>query len=197
MQEQSIRPRTSATRKYLSLAILLSASLALAACSSDDDSDDSDDAGSELIDTPLESPIDADAEGDSNIDPTSSQFNPNLVVVNFALDSAITVPPATGAVGASGEAGFSVDTETGVIAGTTTVSGTTGPATMAHIHVGGPEDAGPILITLVANDDRTVWTVPERAVLDAVAIDEFNNGRLYVNVHTCLLYTSPSPRDRG
>lgn len=178
-----MRPGTTGTGKYLSLAIVFAASLALAACSSDDDSDD---AGNDLAGMPVENPIDAEGEGDSTIDPGGSQFNPNLVVVNFSLDSTITVPPATGAGSASGEAGFSVDTDTGVIAGTTTVSGTSGPATVAHIHVGGPGEAGPILIALDPNDDRTVWTVPEGAVLDAVAIDEFNNGRLYVNVHTDL-----------
>lgn len=176
-----MKPRTSPVRKLSSLAVVFAASLVLAACSSDDDSDD---AGDELTDTPIDNPVENVDEGDANMDPGGSELNPNLMVVNFALDSASTVPPATGADGATGEASFSVDTATGTVAGSATVSGTSGTPTAAHIHLGGAGEAGDVLIGLDPNEDSTVWTVPEGAVLDAVGIDAFNNGRLYINVHT-------------
>ena len=56
--------------------------------------------------------------------------------------------------------------------------------TMAHIHEGAVGDAGPILITMEPSEDGTVWSIPENATLDAAGIEAFENGNLYVNVHT-------------
>ena len=104
--------------------------------------------------------------------------------VAVTLDPASTVPPAVGADDAAGTGEFTVDTETGAISGSVTVSGTTGVPTVAHIHDGAPGVAGPILIPLDSNDDGTVWTIPEGAALDAAGIEAFEQGNLYINVHT-------------
>ena len=55
---------------------------------------------------------------------------------------------------------------------------------MAHVHQGAVGEAGPVLITMVPNDDGTVWSMPENAALDAAGIQAFLDGNLYINVHT-------------
>jgi len=107
----------------------------------------------------------------------------NVETVSFSLNSQITVPPAN-VDGASGDATISVDTETGAVSGSVTVSGLTGMATAAHIHAGGPGVAGPIVVNMESNADGTVWTVAEGEALDAEAIALFAAGDLYINVHT-------------
>ena len=104
--------------------------------------------------------------------------------VSVALDTASTEPAAEGADDAAGTGQFTVDTETGAIAGSVEVAGTTGVPTMAHIHQGAPGVAGPVLIALEPNESSTVWTVPDGAALDAAGIEAYENGELYVNVHT-------------
>ncbi|MDB3935271.1 CHRD domain-containing protein [Granulosicoccus sp.] len=104
--------------------------------------------------------------------------------VAVTLDSSSTVPVAQGADDATGSGSFTVDTETGAISGSVTVSGTTGVPTVAHIHEGAPGEAGAILIPLESSNNGTVWTVPEGAALDQPGIEAFENGTLYVNVHT-------------
>jgi len=96
------------------------------------------------------------------------------------LDSAA----AEGAEDAAGEGSFDVDTETGAISGSVTVSGTSGEPTMAHIHQGAVGATGPVLITLVGTENNTVWTVPDGETLDAPGIAAFEAEELYVNVHT-------------
>ena len=44
--------------------------------------------------------------------------------------------------------------------------------------------AGDILITMEGNEDATVWTIPEGSALDAAGIQNFNDGLLYINLHT-------------
>jgi len=51
----------------------------------------------------------------------------NDAVVDLTLDSASTVPPATGADAASGTGSFTINRDTGAVSGSVTVSGTTGP----------------------------------------------------------------------
>jgi hypothetical protein len=130
---------------------------------------------------------DGNADGDGNGDGESSggdsELNPNLETISVALDSATTVPPAN-VDGATGQGSFSVDTETGAIGGSVTVSGTSGQPSAAHIHSGAAGVAGPIVVNLTGNDDGTVWTVPDGEALDADGIALFEAGELYVNVHT-------------
>lgn len=167
------------TPRKSALAVMVAASLGLAACSSNDDNGVSDILdGDDNDDTTLVT------DGDDDSD-DQSELNPNLVVLdNLELRSDITVPPAVGAENATGTGSISVDTETGAIAGSVTVEGTTGPITVAHIHMGAVGEAGGILVTLESNDDGTVWSVPEGEALDAPGIELFNDGLLYINLHT-------------
>ena len=121
-------------------------------------------------------PVDDDSAGDAPASDSGTQ-------IAFSLNSAITVPPAN-VDGASGEAHFTIDTETGAISGSVTVEGLTGQATAAHIHSGTPGEAGPVVVGLESNDDGTVWSLPESAALDADALALLEMGNLYVNVHT-------------
>jgi len=148
----------------MAFAGVVAMSVLISACSSSDD--ESTDAGAET------------STGDE------SELNPNLSTFSVILDSASTVPPAVNAEGASGEGSFSVDTSTGAISGSVTVSGTTGTPTIAHIHRGGPGDMDVAIITMIPSEENTVWTVPADAVLDTPDLELFNNGELYVNVHT-------------
>lgn len=105
------------------------------------------------------------------------------VTLDLTLSPDVTVPPAN-APGASGTGSITVDTSTGAISGSVTVSGTTGQPTVAHVHVGGVGEAGPVLISLDSNEDGSVWSFPAGSALDAVGIEDFLNGNLYINVHT-------------
>lgn len=182
--------------KTAQLASIFAMSLSLAACGSNDDDDDggtvtpptgeettdgsgTGDGGDSTGDNTGDNTGDGDGDGGTG----DSELNPNLETISIALDSTSTVPPAN-VDGATGNGSFSVDTETGALAGSVTVSGTTGQPTVAHIHNGGPGVAGPIVISLDANEDGTVWTAPEGATLDAAGIALFEAGELYVNVHT-------------
>jgi len=139
------------------LASVLALSVGLAACSSNDD----------------------DAGGDSG-----DSGDGNIVSIAVILDPTLTVPPATGADNATGSGEFTVNTLTGAISGSVTVSGTTGPATVAHIHQGAVGESGPRVIDLDGSEDASTWTVGEGEALDAPGIQAFNDGLLYVNVHT-------------
>ncbi len=105
------------------------------------------------------------------------------ITLDLTLSPDITVPPAD-APGASGTGSITVNTSTGAISGSVTVSSTTGQPTVAHLHVGGVGEAGPVLIGMDSNDDGSVWSFPEGSALDAVGIEDFLNGNLYINVHT-------------
>ena len=115
-----------------------------------------------------------DAAGDTSI------YNET---VSFSLNSDVTVPPAN-APGASGEATITVNTQTGAISGSVSVSGLTGTPTAAHVHAGAAGEAGPVVVGLESNDDGTVWSIPDGAALDAASIALFQSGSLYINVHT-------------
>ncbi len=106
-----------------------------------------------------------------------------LVSLTLSLDPESTVPPAN-APGASGTGSVSVDTATGAISGSVSVSGTTGQPTVAHVHEGGVGEAGPVVITMTSNADGSMWTIPEGTTLNAEELQSFINGNLYINVHT-------------
>lgn len=109
--------------------------------------------------------------------------NTDVMEVSITLNSTSTVPPAN-VDGAGGTGSFTVDTSTGAINGSVTVSGLTGPATAAHIHAGAAGEAGGVVVALEPNADSTTWSTPAGATLDTPSIALFNEGRLYVNVHT-------------
>lgn len=183
----------SLRRKALISVLVLG--VGVSACSSNDDEENTDNAtAGDSMETDGSSgngtsgdtggDTDGDTGGDTDGDTGGdSDDNSNLSTVTIMLDSATTVPPAN-VDGATGEGSFTVDTNTGAVSGSVTVSGTTGVPTVAHIHIGAAGDSGPDVITLTGNDDGTVWTAPEDAVLDAVGIAAFEAGELYVNVHT-------------
>jgi len=167
-------------------AVAFSALLALAACSSDDDDDnETDDDGTTTGDT-------SGGDGDSGDEAGEGD------TVDVTLTIEEEVPPlTTPAPDAAGSATLTVADDSAV-SGEVTVSGLTGRATMAHIHVGAPGVAGPIAIALEENEDGTVWAVPEGANLTSTnegdVSDEFAAGNLYFNVHT---EANPSGELRG
>jgi len=150
---------SSSNLRMRSIAIAFASTLAIAGCSSSDDT-----PAPETPETP---------------DPAADDVN--LVL---PLSSDITVPPAN-VDGATGEVDITVNTVTGAVSGTATVSGTTGVPTAAHIHAGAAGEAGPILVALEAEDATgAVWNVVENAALDAAGIALFQEGNTYLNVHT-------------
>jgi len=172
------------------VAIMIAASIGVVACSSDNDDNEVVPAPNpEAMEPEVMEPVVMGPEemgpDESEAPMGGSQLNPNLVTLNdLVLSSEITVPPAVGAEGASGTANISVDTETGAIAGSVTVQGTTGPVTMAHVHQGAAGEAGPVVIGLESDEAGTTWSIPEGSALDAAGIQAFNDGLLYINVHT-------------
>jgi len=153
-------------------AIILSAAVALGACSSDDD----DDTNVIDVDQPV---IDVD---DPDVDePVIGSEQP----VSVMLDASQEIPtPAGVPAGASGTAEVSVS-DSGVVTASLGVSNLSGPAQMAHIHRGFAGATGPVLIGLVTEDGGSTWTVPSDArALTEEEIGAFNRGELYFNVHT-------------
>jgi len=161
-------------QRRTAIAGIIAASMLVSACSSDDDDDGGSTEGSTAGET-----TGGEGEGTSG----ESELNENLETVSLMLDSNSTVPPAN-VEGAVGEGSFSVDTETGAISGSVTVSGTTGVPTMAHIHRGAVGEAGEVVVGLEGSEDMNTWSVPEGEALDAAGIADFEAGNLYVNVHT-------------
>ncbi len=150
------------------LAIALTAVLAISACSSDDDDD------APAIDPDQSAMTDADAM-------TGADANS----VTVLLDAAQEIPAPVGVPAeAMGSAEVSVD-DAGVVTATLTVSGLTGPATAAHIHMGFPGETGGVIVGLSSDDGGSTWTVAADAEpLTEDQIGAFNRGELYFNVHT-------------
>jgi hypothetical protein len=67
------------------------------------------------------------------------------------------------------------------VSGTIKTTGIDG--TVAHIHVGAPGVAGPVIITL-AKGEGGVWSVPPGSKLTDEQYASFKAGNLYVNVHS-------------
>ncbi len=144
------------------LVPMMVVAVGLSACSSNDDDDDA---------------------GDTDNSDDTSELNEDLVSLSLELDSTSTVPPAN-VDGATGTGIVTVDTSTGAIAGSVAVSGTTGAPDAAHVHMGAAGEAGPVVIGMTGNADGSEWTIPDGSALDAAGIESFNNGELYINVHT-------------
>ena len=105
--------------------------------------------------------------------------DPKVAIRIAALQSAQEVPPVT-AIGL-GSASFTVNLDTNAISGS--VSSTVTNATAAHIHDGVAGSNGPVIVPLTAGATG-VWSVPPNTVLTLDQVIKFQNGGLYVNLHT-------------
>jgi hypothetical protein len=102
--------------------------------------------------------------------------------VGFArLTGTVETPPNASV--ATGTGTLVVNPTTRAASGSITLSGMT--ATMAHIHLGAPGVAGPIIIPLTLTGSN-VWTVPPNTVMTAEQLAAYKQGNLYYNAHSVL-----------
>lgn len=100
--------------------------------------------------------------------------------VSFGTLTGAQETPATTSI-ATGYASIAVNPTSGAISGAVLTSGITG--TGAHIHEAATGTAGPIIIPLT-DAGGGLWTVPAGATLTSTQVTSWQNGNLYVNVHT-------------
>ncbi|MDP1830538.1 MAG: CHRD domain-containing protein [Geothrix sp.] len=100
--------------------------------------------------------------------------------VSFAVLSGAQETPAATTT-ATGYGSLAVNALTGAVSGSVLTSGITGAG--AHIHEAATGVAGPIIIPLT-DAGGGVWTVPAGATLTPAQLASWQNGNLYVNVHT-------------
>jgi len=101
------------------------------------------------------------------------------VDVQVSLSGDQEVPPVE--TSATGSGTITVNDD-GTVSGKITTSGVEG--TMAHIHLGPPGKSGPPVITLEKGADGRTWAVPAGAKLTEEQHAAFEEGNLYVNVHS-------------
>jgi hypothetical protein len=110
--------------------------------------------------------------------------------VGFAsLTGAVETPPNSSS--AAGTGTLVVNPTTRAASGSITLSGMA--ATMAHIHLGAPGVAGPIIIPLTQTAGN-VWSVPPNTILTAEWLAAYKQGNLYYNAHSVLF---PAGEIRG
>lgn len=100
--------------------------------------------------------------------------------VSFATLTGAQETPATAST-ATGYASLAVNATTGAVTGTVVTAGITG--TGAHIHEAATGTSGSIIIPLT-DAGSGVWTLPAGATLTPAQVTSWQNGNLYVNVHT-------------
>lgn len=105
------------------------------------------------------------------------------VVYIVPLSAAQEVPPIIFPT-ATGEGNLVLNSSTGELSGTVSVSGLTGQAAMAHIHEAAAGENGPVILGLEGNADGTIWSIPTNTVLDTPQFNAFTAGNMYLNVHT-------------
>jgi hypothetical protein len=98
--------------------------------------------------------------------------------VKVTLTGAEETPPVTTSASGMGTITIAADKS---VSGTVKTTGIDG--TVAHIHVGAPSVAGPIIITLTKGEGG-VWSVPSGSKLTDEQYASFKAGNLYVNVHS-------------
>jgi hypothetical protein len=98
--------------------------------------------------------------------------------VKVTLAGSQEVPPVTTSATGSGTITIKDDK---TVSGSVTTKGVVGVA--AHIHIAPAGKNGPPVITLTKTSDNE-WTVPEGSTLTAEQYKAFQEGNLYVNVHS-------------
>src|ERR1700680_4663896 len=98
--------------------------------------------------------------------------------VKLKLTGAEETPPVTTSASGTGTITIAADKS---VSGTIKTMGIDG--TVAHIHVGAPGEAGPVIITLTKGADG-VWSVPAGSKLTDEQYASFKAGQVYVNVHS-------------
>jgi hypothetical protein len=99
---------------------------------------------------------------------------------SFGILSGAQETPATAST-ATGYAALAVNATTGAVSGAVITSGIAG--TGAHIHEAATGVSGPIIIPLT-DAGGGMWTVPAGTVLTPAQLTSWQNGALYVNVHS-------------
>jgi len=102
---------------------------------------------------------------------------PGSGAIGVRMSGAEEVPPVN--TPGTGSGSFRI-AEDGRISGSVTTKDVAG--TMAHIHVGARGRNGPVIVPLTKKGDT--YTVPEGRKLTEAQLKAFNEGRLYVNVHS-------------
>jgi hypothetical protein len=103
----------------------------------------------------------------------------NTTVVIVSLTGTQENPAVTTDAAGAGSVGLNPDS--GAITGLFTTTGVV--ATAAHIHSGFAGENGDVLIALFQSADGG-WGIPANSVLGAENVQRFNNGGLYINVHS-------------
>jgi len=115
----------------------------------------------------------------------------NTVTYDVVLSAAQNIPSNSST--ATAQASFTLDKDTGALTGSVVVNDLS-DATMSHIHTGFAGSNGSAVVTLEANNDNTIFSVPDNTMLNSNQMDALLEGMYYVNVHSP---TNPSGEIRG
>jgi hypothetical protein len=108
------------------------------------------------------------------------QITPDNIEVYGIIANGLQEVPAVTTT-ASGAGAFTLNTSTGALSGSVTITGMT--ANMAHIHEGEAGVNGGVLLGLTAGADGK-WSVPANTMLTAEQMGVMADGGLYTNFHS-------------
>ncbi|MED5233768.1 MAG: CHRD domain-containing protein [Pseudomonadota bacterium] len=108
------------------------------------------------------------------------QITPDNIEVYSIIANGLQEVPAVTTT-ASGAGAFTLNTSTGALSGSVTITGMT--ANMAHIHEGEMGVNGDVLIGLTAGTSG-MWSVPANTTLTAEQMNVMADGGLYTNFHS-------------
>ena len=108
------------------------------------------------------------------------QITPDNIEVYGIIANGLQEVPAVTTT-ASGAGAFTLNTSTGALSGSVTITGMT--ANMAHIHEGEMGVNGDVLIGLTAGASG-MWSVPANTTLTAEQMNVMADGGLYTNFHS-------------
>ena len=108
------------------------------------------------------------------------QITPDNIEVYGIIANGLQEVPAVTTT-ASGAGAFTLNTSTGALSGSVTITGMT--ANMAHIHEGEMGVNGDVLIGLTAGTSG-MWSVPANTTLTAEQMNVMADGGLYTNFHS-------------